>query len=112
MLYNLYKTDGTLPMEISDWEHLRVMRLDFTERQLYNHRFVEDKEEITQFRLEHKRDSNAPLIKIGFIGRDFHENRPSGQLSGEFFRHSPTRSAHQMLVRLAPQAESFKIKAS
>ena len=87
MLYNLYKTDGTLPMEISDWEHLRVMRLDFTERQLYNHRFVEDKEEITQFRLEHKRDSNAPLKKIGFIGRDFHENRPSGQLSGEFFRH-------------------------
>lgn len=87
MLYNLYKTDGTLPMEITDWEHLRVMRLDFTERQLYNHRFVEDTEEITQFRFEHKRDRDAPLKKIGFIGRDFHEGRPSGQLSEEFFKY-------------------------
>ena len=37
---------------------------------------------------------------------------PDQAKSGEFFRHSPTRSAHQMQVRLAPQAESFKIKAS
>ena len=87
MLFNLYKTDGTLPLEITDWEHLRVMRLDLTERQLYNHRFVEDTEEITQFRFEHTRDNNAPLKRVGFIGRDFHENRPSGQLSEEFFRY-------------------------
>ena len=71
MLYNLYKTNGTTPLGITDWEHLRVMRLDFTERNIYNHRYVEDTEEITQFRYSHERKSDVPLKKIGFCWQRF-----------------------------------------
>ena len=46
MLYNIYTTDGNTPLGITDWEHLRVMRLDFTERQLYNHRYVKKNPDI------------------------------------------------------------------
>jgi len=94
MLYNIYKTDGTIPLGITDWKHLRVMRLDYSERNIYNHRFVEDTEEITQFRYTHQRKSDAPLKKIGFIGRDFHESRPSGQLTEEFFLYLSHYNEH------------------
>lgn len=85
MLFNIYRMDGNLPLGITDWEHLRVMRLDYTERQLYNHRFIEDNPENLKQRFKHEREKNAPLKKIAFIARDFHEGRPSGQLSEEFF---------------------------
>lgn len=87
MLYNLYKTDGTIPYGITDWEHLRVMRLDLTERQLYNYRYIEDNPDTMGFRYNPERDLNAPLKKIGFLGRDFNECRPGGQLSENFFSY-------------------------
>lgn len=83
MLYNIYTTDGNAPLGITDWEHLRVMRLDFTERQLYNHRYVKKNADIEH--LYKKRSNNATLKRVGFIARDFHEIRPSGQLSIRFF---------------------------
>ena len=42
MLYNIYTTEGNAPFGITDWNHLRVMRLDFTERDLYNYRYVKE----------------------------------------------------------------------
>jgi hypothetical protein len=83
MLYNIYTTDGNAPLQITDWEHLRVMRLDFTERQLYNHRYVKRDPSIKH--LFKARDKHATLKRIGFVARDFHEMRPSGQLSIRFF---------------------------
>ena len=83
MLYNIYTTDGNTPLGITDWEHLRVMRLDFTERQLYNHRYVKKNPDIQY--LYKKRDNKATLKRVGFIARDFHEIRPSGQLAIGFF---------------------------
>ena len=83
MLYNIYKTDGNAPLGITDWEHLRVMRLDFSERQLYNHRYVKNDKNIEY--LFRERAENAELKKIGFISRDFHNARPSGQLAIRFF---------------------------
>ena len=83
MLYNIYTTDGNAPLGITDWEHLRVMRLDFTERQLYNHRYVKKDQKIDY--LYKPRKNNALLKRVGFIARDFHEMRPSGQLAIRFF---------------------------
>ena len=83
MLYNIYTTEGNAPLGITDWEHLRVMRLDFTERQLYNHRYVKTDKKIKHLYKERKPGST--LKKLGFIARDFHECRPSGQLSIRFF---------------------------
>ncbi len=84
MLYNIYTTDGYVPLGITDWEHLRVMRLDYTERQLFNHRYVKD--EPSHNTLFKARDINSTLQNIGFISRDFHEKRPSGQLAIRFLR--------------------------
>ena len=84
MLYNIYTTDGgNAPLGITDWEHLRVMRLDFSERQLYNHRFI-PKDKNKKYLFE-PRAQNATLKKVGFVARDFREMRPSGQLSIRFF---------------------------
>ena len=83
MLYNIYTTEGNTPLGITDWEHLRVMRLDFTERQLYNHRYVKKNKEIEY--LYKSRKNNALLKRVGFVARDFHEMRPSGQLAIRFF---------------------------
>ena len=83
MLYNIYTTEGNTPLGITDWEHLRVMRLDFSERQLYNHRYVKKNKEIEY--LYKPRENNAMLKRVGFIARDFHEMRPSGQLAIRFF---------------------------
>ena len=83
MLYNIYTTEGNAPLGITDWEHLRVMRLDFTERQLYNHRYVKKDPKIKY--LHKPRPEKAQLKKVGFVARDFHEMRPSGQLSIRFF---------------------------
>jgi hypothetical protein len=84
MLYNIYTTDGYVPLGITDWEHLRVMRLDYTERQLFNHRYVKD--EPSHNSLFKARDINSKLQNVGFISRDFHEKRPSGQLAIRFFK--------------------------
>lgn len=84
MLYNIYTTQGNAPLGITDWEHLRVMRLDFTERQLYNHRYVKEDKAIKK--LYKEREPGTKLKRLGFVGRDFHENRPSGQLSIRFFK--------------------------
>jgi len=83
MLYNIYTTDGNAPLGITDWEHLRVMRLDFTERQLYNHRYVKKNAEVEY--LFKPRAKDATLKRVGFVARDFHEARPSGQLAIRFF---------------------------
>ena len=83
MLYNIYKTNGNAPLGITDWEHLRVMRLDFTERDIYNHRYVKTDSSIKH--LFKKRASNAQLKKIGFVSRDFAPHRPNGQLAIRFF---------------------------
>ncbi len=74
MLYNIYTTVGNNPLGITYWEHLRVMRLDYTERQLYNHRYVKKNKEIEY--LYKPRKNNAILKRDGFIARDFHEMRP------------------------------------
>lgn len=84
MLYNIYTTEGYVPLGITDWEHLRVMRLDFNERQLYNHRFVKEDKSIKH--LYKERQPNSKLKKIGFLSRDFSQFRPSGQLSISFFK--------------------------
>lgn len=83
MLYNIYKTEGNAPIGITDWEHLRVMRLDFTERQLYNHRYVVTDDSAPHLFKERK--PNAKFKKLGFISRDFCYLRPSGQLAIRFF---------------------------
>lgn len=83
MLYNIYTTNGNVPLGITDWEHLRVMRLDYNERNIYNHRFHHDNKE--QNHLFKPRSCDAMLKKIGFISRDFHESRPNGQLAIRFF---------------------------
>lgn len=83
MLYNIYTTHGNAPMGITDWEHLRVMRLDFTERQIYNHRYIPFDKNIKH--LFKPRDSHATLKRIGFVSRDFHDCRPNGQLAIRFF---------------------------
>lgn len=84
MLYNIYTTNGNAPFGITDWEHLRVMRLDFTERQLYNHRYIKTNKTIKKLCKE--RSQGSKLKRLGFVSRDFHNNRPSGQLSIRFFK--------------------------
>jgi len=83
MLYNIYKTERSAPLGITDWEHLRVMRLDFSERDIYNHRYVEN--DSSKKYLFKQRAPNATLKKIGFISRDFSDHRPNGQLANRFF---------------------------
>jgi len=83
MLYNIYTTHGNAPLGITDWEHLRVMRLDFTERDIYNHRYVKTDPNIKH--LFKQRSPNAKLKKIGFVSRDFAAHRPNGQLAIRFF---------------------------
>ena len=68
MLYNIYTTDGNTPLGITDWEHLRVMRLDFTERQLYNHRYVKKNPDIQH---HIKKRHKATLKRVGFIAEIF-----------------------------------------
>lgn len=84
MLYNIYRTDGDAPFGITDWEHLRVMRLDYTERQLYNHRYLQG-DAVQRTHMFRPRPINATLKKIAFISRDFSSIRPSGQLAINFF---------------------------
>ena len=103
MLYNIYTTDGNAPLGITDWEHLRVMRLDFTERQLYNHRYVKTDKNIKK--LYKERAPGSKLKKLGFVGRDFHENRPSGQLSIRFFKILSLYKEHFSLFFYCKQGE-------
>ena len=73
MLYNIYTTDGDLPIGITDWEHLRVMRLDYTERQLFNHRYIShDPSHNCLFKA---RDINSKLQNIGIFS-----SRPVGSI--------------------------------
>ena len=81
-MYSIYKTNGIIPIiKYNYFGNLNCLRLDLTEQDLYNYRFVN--KENTIFNIN--RCQNTSLKKIGFISRDFSENRPSGQLSNLFF---------------------------
>ena len=103
MLYNIYTTEGNAPFGITDWNHLRVMRLDFTERDLYNYRYVKEDKRIKK--LYKERAPGTKFKRLGFVGRDFHENRPSGQLSIRFFKLLAKYKDHFELFFYCKQGE-------
>ena len=81
-MYSIYKTDGKIPyIKYTSFNNLNILRLDLTEQDLYNYRnHTDDTDKFNTDRIQ-----NSRLKKIGFISRDFTENRPSGQLSVLFF---------------------------
>ena len=82
IMYSIYKTDGKIPyIKYTSFNNLNILRLDLTEQDLYNYRnHTDDTDKFNTDRIQ-----NSRLKKIGFISRDYTENRPSGQLSVLFF---------------------------
>lgn len=94
-MYSIYKTNGTIPyIKYNYFGYLNCLRLDLTEQELYNYRFIDKGEHKSNINRNH----NTPLKKIGFISRDFSENRPSGQLSTLFF---------EILAKFSNQVEIY-----
>ena len=79
-MYTIYKYYDAKNKLSYYTDHLNVLRLDKTENELFEHRFID-----TDYEIKRKRPYNSPLKKIGFISDDFRESRPSGQLSIAFF---------------------------
>tara|TARA_B100001093_G_scaffold103293_1_gene95492 strand:+ start:3819 stop:5939 length:2121 start_codon:yes stop_codon:yes gene_type:complete len=79
-MYKIYKYHETKNKSSYYTNHLNILRLDKTENELFERRFID-----TDYDIESKRPYNSPLKKIGFISDDFRESRPSGQLSIAFF---------------------------
>jgi predicted O-linked N-acetylglucosamine transferase (SPINDLY family) len=83
--YNVIRSKGVIPSDENIYfGNLFVLSLDLSEKDLFDFRF--NPEEV-QKKYDHLCRYNKPLKKIGFISRDFSENRPSGQLAGEFFSY-------------------------
>jgi protein O-GlcNAc transferase len=82
MLYNLVPCNGVLPK--GNFFNLNILGLDFTEKQIFDFRLNKN---VTESKYIHENRYEKPLKKVGFISRDFSENRPSGQLSKEFFSY-------------------------
>jgi len=65
---------------------LYPLTLNLTEKELYDLRVSHACPTSSGGYIPRTREPGAKL-RLGFISRDFSENRPSGQLSGEFFKH-------------------------
>lgn len=66
--------------------NLVLLGFNLSEKDIFNLRFnINNTEDILKYKYTHENRYNKPLLKIGFISRDFSENRPSGQLSYVFF---------------------------
>jgi hypothetical protein len=80
-MFSIYKTNGIIPqIKYNSFYNLNILRLDLTEEELFNFRL--NNHENIKYKFE---KSNSKLKNIGFISRDFSQNRPSGQLSQLFF---------------------------
>lgn len=66
--------------------NLKLLSFNLSEKEIFNLRFnINNEQDILKYKYKHENRYNKPLLKIGFISRDFSENRPSGQLSYVFF---------------------------
>ena len=83
-MYNIYKTNNNITEFEKKYnlKYLNILRLDLTEEDLYNFRYI-DANKSTQYNIV--KTINTPLKKIGFISRDLSIIRPSGILSMAFF---------------------------
>ena len=92
-MYNIYKfnkNDDSINSRFQ--QNLNLLRLDFTENELFEKKFVTvDMEE--ESNVFHNK-INDKLNNIGFLSDDFSESRPSGQLSIQFFEYLKTYSSH------------------
>lgn len=87
--YYTYKTGENLEnLKRYNLDNLNILRFDITEQTILNYRLEQHKNinENIKFSKNYYREPNAPLKNIGFISRDFHEKRPSGQLTIKFFK--------------------------
>lgn len=93
-MYSIYKINNR-PRDIKqiNLQNLNILRFDVTEQELYNFRELPPPPQLPP-NINTNRCQNAPLKKIGFISRDFSENRPSGQLSKLFFELLSKYSCH------------------
>lgn len=82
-MYNIYKFNSKNIENDSSLRNLKILRLDLTEQELYNYRYLDSTKPFTN---NTKREPNSPLKKIGFMSSDFSINRPSGKLSLSFFQ--------------------------
>ena len=88
-LYYLYVSNGKLDQyEKYNLKHLNMLRFDASEKQIYDFRKNQHKdinENIVDL-IKDKPINNSKHSNIAFISRDFHERRPSGQLTFKFFK--------------------------
>ena len=92
-MYSIYKINNR-PLDIKhiNLHNLNILRFDVTEQELYKFRELPQLQQLQQLPIH--RCQNTPLKNIGFISRDFSENRPSGQLSKLFFEILSKFSCH------------------
>lgn len=87
-MYYLYTSNGNLDKYTRyDLDNLNILRFDATEKQILEYR----KKQYTKINKQSEnlicnRILNSDFSKIAFISRDFHERRPSGQLTIKFFK--------------------------
>ena len=85
-MFNCYKTKDNEVKNKYYYKYLNILRLDRTEKNLFDYRFIDNKLENNE-ELENifKNNKDKTLKNIAFISNDFSLSRPSGILCKDFF---------------------------
>lgn len=119
VLYSTYITNGRYNnYNQLKLDFLNILRLDLSENQMMEFRKNQNKEINTNIKISSNRyrNDNAKLSKIAFISRDFHERRPSGQLTLKFFKLikeiNPNIEIFFYMYTNSPLSDTFRAYAS
>lgn len=86
-MYYMYNTNNDIDYYTKyNLNNLNILRFDLSEKQLLKFRLDQNKEINDNISNLLQKRELTNLSKIAFISRDFHERRPSGQLTIKFFK--------------------------
>lgn len=85
-LYDIPKNIDEITSYPPYFYNLVMLSCDLTEEQIFKLRFNINPDDTLKYIYKHECRYNKPLLKVGFISRDFSEGRPSGQLAFVFFQ--------------------------
>lgn len=86
-MFNLYKTKDVQNNNKDFYKNLNILRLDCTEKNIFDYRFIDDNFKNNNKILENnfQENKNKILKNIAFISNDFSLLRPTGILCKDFF---------------------------
>lgn len=88
-MFYYYKKDSNTEYSNNFYKYLKILRMDLTEKELFDFRFLHDEPKNINKLLTHnyRCNKNKTLKNIAFISNDFSLNRPTGILCQNFFEY-------------------------